>query len=373
MTAYKNISFGNYNLASSDATITYSSEHATYLAANASNVIRSKIWQPTGYFEITATNNIIRINDGGGAASAAVTVGTYTAASLATEMQTQLNTTSSGWTVAYNTTTLKFELSNTGSVDLLLSFTTNTIWDVIGFTSSVDQTSTSFTPEEQRIHTHEFYQIDNGTAQFVKAVMVICPQPEDFGLSTSGSVRLQGNNTDSWASPSLDIELSFNERGVFRFIDTDVIDTEYRYHRLKFIDPANPDGVSALRIGFIYMGDAEHIDSSSVARGFSKEQVDPSIILQSENGQQYFDTRNKYEAFKSMTIQNITAADRLKIEQIFNDYGKHTPIFVSLDPGQNLESDPSIYSKYMYFAAEPSYNHLFLTYYAVNLQMREAI
>lgn len=369
----KNISFCYYNYADSDATITTSSAHATYVAANASNVIRTKIWQPTGIFEIGSTNKVLRIDDGGGAESVTLDEDTYTAAELATEIQTKLNAASSGWTCSYNTTTLKFALSNSGSVSLLLTFTTNTVWDTIGFTSGVDLTDTSFTPDEQRIHTSEWYKVDNGTAKQVNAVCVVCPQDEVFGISTTGTVRFQGNNTDSWDAPSLDVLLTVGDRGIFQFYDDDVTDTEYRYHRIQFIDPANPDGVAALRIGFIYIGDIEHIDSSNVSQGFSKAQEDPSVVLQSEGGQQYFDQRNKYDTFSSMSLTNVARADRLKIEQVFNDFGLHTPLFVSFDPGGLVESDTSVYTRYFYFAGKPSFTHIIRDYYAVSMNFRECI
>lgn len=371
----KNVSFCNYNYADSDATITVSSEHATYAAANASNVIRTKIWQPTGNFEITTSNNVIRYDYGGGIEDVNVATGTYTAAELATAVQTALNSplASSGWTCTYSTTTLKFTIAIAGGDTLYFNFTTNTIWDTLGYTSGVETFTDSFVADEQRIHTSEWYKVDNGAAKQVNAVCVICPQTEIFGISTLGSVRFQGNNLDAWDAPSLDVELTVGERGIFKFFDEDVTDTEYRYHRIKFIDPQNPDGSEDLRVGFIYIGDIEHIDSSNVGQGFSKAQEDPSTVLESENGQRYYDTRPKYDTFSAMSLTNVTATDRVKIEQVFNDFGIHTPLFISFDPGQLVETDPSVYTRYFYFDGKPNFTHLFLTYYAVSMSFRECL
>ena len=369
----KNISFCNYNYAASDATITTSSAHATYTAANASNVIRTKIWQPTGIFEIDATNNILHLDNGGGHTNIYIDVGTYTATALAAKIQSEIVAILGGWTCTYNTTTLKFTIGKATSVTLVLSNTTNTIANVIGFTTTSDLVGTSFVADEQRIHTSEWYKVDNGMAKQVNAVCVVCPQDEIFGISTTGTVRFQGNNLDEWDAPSLDVLLTVGDRGIFTFYDEDVTDTEYRYHRIKFIDPANPDGVSALRIGFIYIGDIEHIDSSNVSQGFSKVQEDPSVVLKSENGQRYFDLRNKYDTFSSMSLTNVARVDRLKIEQVFNDFGLHTPLFVSFDPGGLVESDTSVYTRYFYFDGKPNFTHIIRDYYAISMSFREAL
>jgi hypothetical protein len=335
-------------------------------------VIRSQVWNPTGIFEIAADNKVMKINDG---APKTITLDedTYTTSELATEMQTKLNASSSNWTVSYNATTLKFGLSNTASVTLTISDDTNAVWDTIGFTAGVDQTDTSFTADEQRIHTSEWILVDNAVAQQVDAVCMVCPIDEIFGLSEDAVVRLQGNDVNSWSAPPLDVQMTITDRGIFSFFDQDVTDTEYRYHRIKFIDPANPEGTDDLRIGYLFMGQTTTITSSNVARGFTKEQDDPSIEMVSESGQRYYDLRPKYERFQSLSIQNIAASDRTEIEQIYNDFGKHEPIFISLDPTTELESDSSIYTKLMYFEGNPSFNHLFLTYYAVNFQLREAV
>jgi len=368
----KNIQFCNYNFIDEDADLTYSSEDAVMVGDNVFSVVRSKVWNPTGIFEITASNKIMKINDGS-AKTITLDEDTYTAAELATEMQTKLNASSSNWTVSYNTTTLKFVVSNTGSVTLTISDNTNAVWDTIGFTAGVDQTDTSFTPDEQRIHTSEWILVDNGTAQQVDAVCMVCPIDEIFGLSEDAVVRFQGNDVDSWDSPPLDVQMTITDRGIFEFYDQDVTDTEYRYHRIQFIDPTNPDGTDALRIGYLFIGQTTTITSSNVAQGFSKEQEDPSIEMVSESGQRYYDLRPKFERFQSLSIQNIAASDRVEIEQIYNDYGKHEPLFISLDPTTELETDASIYTKLMHFEGSPSFNHLFLTYYAVNFQLREAV
>lgn len=113
---------------------TFSSETTGFEAANVLNTNRSETWKPSGNFTIDSTNNIIYINDGSNK-DIAITEGNYATPDLmATEIQTKLNASSSNWTVSYDTGggTFKFTISNTSSVTLRLSSTTNAVWDTIG-------------------------------------------------------------------------------------------------------------------------------------------------------------------------------------------------------------------------------------------------
>ena len=110
------IKFMTNNLGNLASVITFSSEKSSNPFTNSLNQIRSKTWQPSGCFEITDLNNKIYVDT----LTITLTNAKYsTATALATHIQTQLNASSSGWTVAY--TSNKFVLSNTGTKTLKLS------------------------------------------------------------------------------------------------------------------------------------------------------------------------------------------------------------------------------------------------------------
>jgi len=367
----KNIKFCNYNYAEDADDITVSSETSPYLKANMSNTIRSKVWKPGGYFYITAANNKFYYADGSPKTST-ITEGEYTAASLVIEIQAQLDADSGNWTVSYSSTTFKFNISRIFTSQLTFTSTTNAIWDTLGYTYTFDYIAKVWPASEQRAHSFEYIQIDNGTPLDVRCVCAVCPIDEIFNLTSAATVTLQGNDLDDFDSPPFEQVLTFDDRGIFYFFDDDV-DTEYRYHRLVIKDQLNPDGPTSLKIGYLYIGDTEDIESSNVAQGFSKAQLDPSTTMESESGQKYFDLRLKREEIGALQIQNITDTDRLKIEQIFNDYGIHTPLFVTLDPLNAAENSISTYTKYCYFKSNPVYTHQFLSYYTVQFALEEAV
>src|SRR5690606_33367489 len=98
-----------------------------------------------------------------------LTEGSYTYATLATHIQTQLNAASSGWTVAYSTTTGKFTISRSGSGTLRFSETTDAAWDTLGFLGAVDDASGPWVSDEQRNHTDEWVKVDLLSAREVDA------------------------------------------------------------------------------------------------------------------------------------------------------------------------------------------------------------
>lgn len=99
-----------------ETTKTFSSQASGYPFTNVVDPLRSRVWRTAGNFTITDANNKIYIDDGAGK-TVTLTNGNYTAATLASHIQAQLNAASSGWTVAY--TSNKFTLTNSGSVTVI--------------------------------------------------------------------------------------------------------------------------------------------------------------------------------------------------------------------------------------------------------------
>lgn len=147
------------DLLSVDAVYAY----ADKAAADAVNTTRRKLLtNPTDYtedlatglvtikldcgpYEVTPDNNVIDFSDGV-ARVATLTVGLYTAAGLATEIQTQMDAASAdNITAVYSDTTNLFTLASDGGVFSLLCKTgankTISTWKLIGFQKSADRPS----------------------------------------------------------------------------------------------------------------------------------------------------------------------------------------------------------------------------------------
>lgn len=355
-----------------DSVFTYSSQLSSFPATNAINKSRSKIWKPAGNFEITSTNNKIYINDGSDK-TITLTSGSYTYATLASHIQTQLNASSSNWTCTYNnTTTFKFTIDRSSGTEVLrLSQTTNAAWDTLGFTGVSDTSSAPFVADEQRNHTSEWLQCDLGVPQLATFAAIISGIDELFTLSQTATVKLRANNIDLWTSPPVDITIPVGDASVMRMLEDDN-EATYRYWRFEIIDKYNPNGPEGFEFAYVYIGDYTTITLSNIAQGFTKELVDPSVQLQSENGALFFETRPRYLGISGCQIQLLSGSERKEIEQLFYELGVRDPFFVSIDPGVEVTEDLEELTRFVVMTSPPTLENIFRNYYNINFEMREA-
>ncbi len=351
----------------------YSSQKSGYPVTNClSNQIRSKVWRPTGHFEITDSNNKIYINDGSDK-TVTLTNGHYaTAAALATHVQTQLNASSSSWTCAYSSTTFKFTIGHTGSATLRFSQTSNDVWDTLGYIGTSDESGTSWVSDAQRNHTHEYITFDFGYNQRVKFIALISPKDIVFPFSDSATIKIQASNTENWDDPDIEEDLEFDEKGAFLFLDPDE-DTSYRYWRIYLEDKLNPDGPEIFKIGILYIGDYVSFPERPVAYGFNKGFDDPSIGSESESGVRYFDQKIQASFFRNIQIEHAERDDKDQVEEIFERYGIHTPFFVSIDPEKEYSDSLSETTKYVFFEDKPGQVHTTRDFYTLQFSFREVI
>lgn len=354
------------------ASITKSSELASFPLSNAINKFRSLVWKPSGHFEITTANHELYINDGA-PKTVSITVGDYdTPDDLATQIQTDLNAASANWTVAYNVVAgdYSFKISNVGSVTLVLSSTTNAIWDTIGYTTSSDLTGTAFTADQQRNHTDEYCIFDMGTSAEMTFFAAICPLSQVFSISNDATITLEASNLNQWTAPPLTVSLSRTDSGIFEFMDN-LDDTSYRFWKFKFVDKLNPGGPEGTSIAHIYIGDYITLDSRGIRKRFNKRLVDTTQVLTAENGALYFNKKNKYIELASMGIDYLPRADKDTLEQMFYDLGKSTPFYVSLDPLLNISTYLDEFTRYVVFPSEPVFTHVFSDKFNMNIELKE--
>jgi len=106
-----------------------------YSITNFSSISLKEVLIPqTTYNIIDGVNNNLSFNDGTDE-SISVPSGNYSIYTLCSEIQSLMNSTSSGYTVSFDPTTFKVTISN--SATFSLSFTTSkSIWKPLGFTKS---------------------------------------------------------------------------------------------------------------------------------------------------------------------------------------------------------------------------------------------
>jgi len=353
---------------------TWSSQATGFEATNALNSFRSSTWKTTGHFEITSTNNLLYINDGSNKTATVAAADYTTPTALATAIQTALNAVSSNWTCTYDIAlgSYTFTISNSGSVTLRLTQTTNSIWDTIGYVTGTDRTNTSFPADQQRNHTNEFLQFDFGWITPITFVALISDVATSFPLSSNATVTLQGNNIADFTTPAFSTTLSITDQGIFQFNINDP-EVSHRFWRLNIIDKFNAILGPFLEFGNIYMGDFQTLEMRNISAGFDEVLVDPSIRSESEGGVLFFDKRTKYNRLSSIPVQFLLNDDKQTIKDVFRTVGVAEPFYVSLDPELLINSDITEYTKFVLFDSEPVFNAQGSCYFSTILNFREVV
>lgn len=355
--------------------ITYSSELAAFVGSNSINKFRSKVWKPAGNFVVTASSNDkIYINDGADK-TITMTAGSYTPDTLATEIQTQLNASSSGWTVDYDNTAgeYKFRFAHGSAHTLRLSQQTEALWNDIGFVLTSDETiSTERKADEQRNHMYESVVYDLGYNAPIEFFGVISPLDEEFSISAAATIKIQANNLNDFSSPPLDITLSRTSEGIFYFFDS-IADSGYRFWRFYFEDKFNVNGNEGFSLSYIYLGDYTTLTTTNIQVGINKTINDPSLRTESEAGAIYFDRKTKFVNITSSSIALLTTSERNTLEQLFFDFGTTTPFFLSVDPRNCITDTLPDLTKYVIFSSPPNFSHVKAQYFNMSLSFREVL
>lgn len=370
-----NCRFMNNNLAVlTSGQITVSSELAAFPFTNAQNTFRSKIWKPSGRFTISSTTNKLYINDGS-PKTITLTSGEYTTpALLATHITTQLNASSSGWTVAYDYVPgeYRFSFANASAHTLVLSTRTDAVWDAIGFTSTTDEViSIRNFASDARVHTSESVTFDLGYNAPITFFAVINPLGEVVPFSADATVKIQANNLDLFTAPPLDITLTVTPGGLFRFFD-DIADTGYRFWKFSFIDNNSPNGPSGFNISYIYLGTYTEL-SRNISVGFQDITIDPSTRSESGNGALYFDEKIRYDVISNASIGFLSREDRQIMKQLYFDYGSTTPFFFSIDPDLCISDELYEFTKYVIFDSAPVFQHIKSDIFSMSISFRELL
>jgi len=150
--------------------------------------------------------------------------------------------------------------------------------------------------------------------------------------SSVTTLKVQGNATDSWGSPSVDETLTYNS-GI---ITNDFTGGSYRYWRIQIIDATNPDGF--IEIGRAWIG--EKYQLSEILPSIEHQAVDPSIVTRTAANQTYGDIRTGYDII-DVSFPVVPYAEKTELFDIFRDIGSYTPTFFIF--GEVGIDKPSIY------------------------------
>ena len=145
----------------------------------------------------------------------------------------------------------------------------------------------------------------------------------NFSPESGLVIKLQANNSDDWSPPALEVEPDWRENYI---IHSFIPDQPYQWWRLYVENPGNPDGY--LQGGYAYLGGSFRPYWSFRSR--PRTPRDPSIVSRSFGGQTSAAVRQSYKEL-SFEFDGVRDADRIELENIFDEIGIHTPYFILPD------------------------------------------
>lgn len=288
-----------------------------------------------GWFSITSSTNKLYFNDNGGTPrTATLTVATYSASTLCTQIKTQMEAvTSDTFTVTYNesgTDTCKFNIKDdVGTFQLTVTLTTDAIWDVIGYDVENNKTGAdNYTSDYVRIHTSEELVGDLGSAESINAFLV-----KYHNIQSGATTNLiQGNTSDSWSSPAFSIAVTYGADIMGRIFSSS---QSYQWWRHSVIDEDNPDYY--IYEGRIFLGPSFEPTTNFINQPHGREKRDPSIINTSEGGQESSIQLTHYDVWTY--IFRVKGSTQIGyFNTMFDTVGTSKPLFIAEDP-DNFPSD----------------------------------
>lgn len=321
-----------------NVSVSASSANPEFPVSNVKKTSRSKVWRSsaTGNFVIDSTNNKLNFKESAGGAelTATLTSGAYTSTTLATEIKTQLEAVGAAtYTVSKSATTGKWTIASNGAYLALLTNTGTNVgtsaWSAIGFSTAADHTgATTYTGSNIAIHTEEWVLIDLLSTEEIDTFALLFDPMRQVPLSSSAVLKIQGNATNVWSAPAVDVTVSLDTAfdAATYFWPTS---QSYRYWRVKVVDPANTN--LCVELSKIFLGKATQLASAIQKNGWSWSEEDHSKLERTAYGHVYADI---YPIRKELSVgfPPLTYVDLKTLNNIFRQVGRTTPILVSLDP-----------------------------------------
>lgn len=354
----------------------HSSEQVNFPAVNAYNGLRrSKVFRSNGYFNIEAGSNDIAFRESTGVdLTATVTVGEYTSDSaFFAAVKSALEAVGdSTYTVARDSTTKKITITSDGLGGgglFEVDWSGSGLASVMGFTAD-DSGALTYTADLIRISTGEWLRWDLGMSSNPKAFVLIGPRNNAIQISSTATIKLQGNETDVWTSPSYERVISYDSKSLMKLSSSGLHSSPLRYWRLLVEDLDNLDGY--IEIGFVYLGDAFIPERGAISFPLDSEYVDYSTTAYSEGGQPFSSRRQKTQDF-NLKWTALTKSDKEQVDEIFDSYGTHTPFFISLDPNAVFGSSAGYHMRFCRFKQPPSFALESPNNFAMSMALREEV
>lgn len=156
----------------------------------------------------------------------------------------------------------------------------------------------------------------------------------EHNLSSNALIKIQGNATSDWTSPTVDETLTYNANIILKFISASGL----RFWSFLFYDPDNTD--EYIKIPRVYIGTCLQV-TISCRMAFDNDLIDNSIVHKNPTGQVYGYDGVQLQRF-SLSFAWWTNDMKNSFKILFADTSKIDPFIFVLDEN-DLTSVPPLY------------------------------
>lgn len=362
------------------AAATKSSEQSAYPASNLYDEKRFKPWRSNGYWLIESGSNTIVFRESVGVdLTATIAAAEYTSStSFFAAVKAALEAVGAAtYTVSFDTTTGKIkilsDLSGGATVFQLMwtDLASADMADILGFSTAANDTGAAFyVADDLRVHTSEWIQWDLGIPTNPKAFGAVGLRNRPIKITSGATIKLQGCSTSNFAAPEFEQVVPYFDE-VLALENPDGLHTSgLRYWRLLIIDRTNPYGY--VELGEIFLGDYEDLTRGNAVYPFSNTLSDNSSQVVSEGGQVYAAKNNVMQRFQ-LQWQGLTKGDLEILEDVFNQYGFHKPIWISFDRQAIFSTDGETWVRFCRFESDMEFQLVSPNNFSASWNLKEEL
>ncbi len=187
------------------------------------------------------------------------------------------------------------------------------------------------------------------------------------GFSITGTVTVEANIIDSWASPAFSTTLSLNAK--FGLGHVSFPSESYRFWR---VTATNTVDFAALSNIFIGANLLESPFERNINFGWTFLNKANTKFQRNRYLQKFFDKINTERQFKG-TFENLSKADYESLQDAFDEHGLDRPIWLIPDPNESFSTNKERFGGHYYLNSVPQAKNTSFARYQLNMSLREAL
>lgn len=324
-----------------------SSEQTLFPVSNTVDLNRRKrVWRSNGHWEIVSGSNTIIFRETALVnLTATVTPGDYSSTTLfMAALKTALEAAGDSTYTVSLTATGKFSIVSSGGggggIFQIIWPSSTAMAGILGYSPAAsDVGALTYTADVLRIATDEWIVWDLAFPTNPNAFIAVGDRNTGLKISPSATIRIQGNTTDEWSSPQVDLTVPYFDRILAKWDEDGLAGSAsygYRYWRFKIQDVSNV--YSYVEIGGIFLGLTYATTRGAAVFPMGFNGIDRSDIIQAEGGQKYSFTAPKSQSFE-IQWDALTKDESETLDQFYQSYGKQECFFVIFDNPEAFSTD----------------------------------